>query len=183
MKTRAFTLIELLIVLVIIGILASLAVPQYRLFVIRARGAEAMQNVRAIADSLWRYYLEAGDFPRTEYGPIIVPSVLDIKVTNPSKYFTYGYALGERCPHADNAVVINAEFNFEVEYPDGRVPEGVPLRYYIVYCYGLPSLESGGQIYTGQKMDEHWYKYYWYDIAIKETPGYRPIVYWPGSGE
>jgi len=52
MNKRSFTLIELLIVLVIIGVVVTLAVPQYQNVVMRMRGAEAMRNVRALADSV-----------------------------------------------------------------------------------------------------------------------------------
>lgn len=60
---KAFTFIELLIVLVIIATLAVLAVPNYQRIVENSKGAEAKIILRALSDSLWRYYLEAGDFP------------------------------------------------------------------------------------------------------------------------
>ncbi len=50
-----FTLIELLAVVLIIGILTSIAMPQYRRSVQRAEAMEALTNLRTIFDSAKRY--------------------------------------------------------------------------------------------------------------------------------
>lgn len=51
MSPRGFTLIELLAVVLIMGILTAVAVPQYRSSLERSRVAEAMQMLPAIFDS------------------------------------------------------------------------------------------------------------------------------------
>ena len=53
MKTqkKGFTLVELVIAIVIIGILSIVSVPMYQLHVEKARVAEAIANLRAIADA------------------------------------------------------------------------------------------------------------------------------------
>lgn len=53
---KGFTLIEILIVVLIIGILAAVAVPQYQLASDKAKYAAMMNITRAIADSNERYY-------------------------------------------------------------------------------------------------------------------------------
>ncbi len=54
-KKHGFTLIELLAVVVILGILTSIALPQYRKSIQRAEAANALINLKTIFDSAKRY--------------------------------------------------------------------------------------------------------------------------------
>ena len=53
-----FSLIELMIVIVIIGILSAIAIPNYIKYVRSSRTAEAKTNVNAIAQYNEQYYSE-----------------------------------------------------------------------------------------------------------------------------
>jgi len=55
-----FTLIELLVVVLIIGILAAIALPQYKKTVMRSRAAEAVTNIKALANAQKAYILTTG---------------------------------------------------------------------------------------------------------------------------
>lgn len=54
-RNFGFTLIELLTVVVILGILTSIALPQYRKSIQRAEAANALINLKTIFDSAKRY--------------------------------------------------------------------------------------------------------------------------------
>lgn len=60
MLKKGFTLLEVLVVVIIIGILASIAMPQYFRTLEKSRSAEAVANVGSIRMSLDRYWYENG---------------------------------------------------------------------------------------------------------------------------
>lgn len=63
-EKRGFTLIELLVVVLIIGILASVALPQYQVAVTKTRFTQMQALTNAYMTAIDSYYLTNGTWPR-----------------------------------------------------------------------------------------------------------------------
>lgn len=61
-KERGFTLIELMIVVAIIGILAAIAIPNFRNYQLKAKRNELPTNLKAIRTAELSYQAEKGHF-------------------------------------------------------------------------------------------------------------------------
>ncbi|MFA4989800.1 MAG: prepilin-type N-terminal cleavage/methylation domain-containing protein [Candidatus Omnitrophota bacterium] len=85
-KERSFTLIELIIVVVIIGILALVAIPRYFANVAKAQKTQVYANLDAIRQTLLGYYAVNGVWPATNTWPSIVTVDGDTisQISNPS---------------------------------------------------------------------------------------------------
>lgn len=76
-KTSGFTLIEVMVVVVILGILAALIVPKIMSRPEQARRVKVKQDILAIQSALDLYKLDSGMYPSTDQG-------LQSLVTKPS---------------------------------------------------------------------------------------------------
>jgi type IV pilus assembly protein PilE len=74
-----FTLIELMVVVAIVGILASIALPSYTAYVTRTKVTEATNNLSNLRVGLEQYYQDN----RTYVGGVVTPPA------GSAKYFTY----------------------------------------------------------------------------------------------
>ena len=82
MKRQAFTLVELAVVVVIIGVLAAFAVPRFIASVERSKAAEAFNYLSATQSAQERYHARQGTYASDM-------ADLDIRFSTP-KYYTVG---------------------------------------------------------------------------------------------
>lgn len=61
---NGFTLLELVTVLAIISILASIALPNYQRAIVKAREAVLKDNLFFMRDAIDQYYLDKGKYPQ-----------------------------------------------------------------------------------------------------------------------
>ena len=89
-KNSGFSLVELMIVIVIIGVLAAVAVPIYSNNVMKAKMSEADASLGSIRTQLRLYYGENGEYPTLSSGSYVIgASWHDIKTGElTGKYFT-----------------------------------------------------------------------------------------------
>jgi prepilin-type N-terminal cleavage/methylation domain-containing protein len=82
LKSSGFTLVELAVVIVIIGVLAAFAVPKFRDAVERSKAAESFNYLSSVRAGQERYHARQGTYAASV-------TMLDIKFSAP-KYFTVG---------------------------------------------------------------------------------------------
>ncbi len=114
---RGFTLIELLVVVLIIGILASIAVPQYQKAVHRARINSYMPLIRSLAEAQEMYYMANGRYSR---------DIEELAVNYPSECVKNFYDNGDM--QCDNNVELAVFYDYNSR-PD------YPLAIGMIYCY------------------------------------------------
>lgn len=126
-----FTLIELMVVILIIGLLATIVVQNLKGATDKAKRIKAQADISALKTALDRYYLDNGSYPSSDQGlPALISAPQNGKV--PADYPPGGYI--ERIPND---------------------PWGNPYVYqsdgdnYVLKSYGADGVEGG----TGKNAD------------------------------
>ena len=99
MHKKGFTLLEVLIVVIIIGILAAIALPQYTATIEKSKSAEAATNVGSIRTALDRYWYQNGavtttidnldiDNPNSVTNKLYAYSIADDGTTSTTRAYT-----------------------------------------------------------------------------------------------
>lgn len=85
-KQRGFTLIELMIVVVIIGILAAVAYPAYQNYVERTRRGQAQADLLELSQLMERRYSNGFDYRKADGSAPDLPFSVSPRDGNPAAY-------------------------------------------------------------------------------------------------
>ena len=114
MSKRAFTLIELMIVVAIIGILAAIAIPNFVKFQCRSKQSEAKGNLKALYVSQESYRAEADTYGLTTLIVGFAPKGNKIR---------YVYTTGTNTNTFSGLATVNASFLGELGADNWTVNE------------------------------------------------------------
>ncbi len=104
-KEQGFTLIELMIVVIVVGVLAAVAIPMYQVVPKRSMGTEATAALGLVKDAMRTYYAEHHTYSDASFGdgaPVTAGGVL---VVNPNDL--EGRYFSEDCYTFDGAPTAN----------------------------------------------------------------------------
>ena len=80
-RTKGFSVVEMMVVVVIIGILAQLGLSRYRIMSAKSKQAEAKLNLHSIEEMQEVYFLEHGKY-QTDDAPVGLGDCDDTNLTN-----------------------------------------------------------------------------------------------------
>lgn len=140
--TGGFSLIELLVVVLIIGILAAVALPQYQLTVEKARAAQAAVMVNAIAKAQESYFLANNKYAETL-------EELDIDI--PGEPFTYYGTSRKKHGLFDFTAKCTSEWEGCIAASDRwidaeKVGESGQIQYFLIRFSQDPNVYCSGSI-------------------------------------
>ena len=106
-SNKSFTLVELIIVVIIVGILASLGLTQYSVVVEKSRIAEARTHIATMRQLAYSYYLNGGDLSAITNADVGIGTGQIPNSAVSTNYFYYG--VSSTYPPTANYVVLYAE--------------------------------------------------------------------------
>lgn len=135
---RGFTLLEILIVVAILGILVSIALPAYNDSVLRANRAEAKSELLQVAADQERYFSSFNTYI-DDATPLVTPTVADRDRTTQNGFYVISVGAG--------ASGIGSSF-IATATPQGDQTDDV--------CTTLTITNTGVRGSTGAAVDECW---------------------------
>lgn len=165
MKSRAFTLVELLVVVAIVAILSAIALPNFLEAQTRAKVSRAKSDMRTMATALATYYGDHNAFPTSNFTPRFRRFR---PLTTPVAY------LSSVPTDPFNPPDVNAgPFRSRGDYRYGAMPFSNPWRYILV---------SDGPSLTADSDPIQFYPGYSLGLFFGTVDGHDYTIYDPTNG-
>jgi prepilin-type N-terminal cleavage/methylation domain-containing protein len=141
---KSFTLVELIIVIIIVGILASLGLTQYNLMVEKSRTVEAKVRIGTMRTFAYQYYLEHGTLEGMVNADVGVDNTctsVDLYRYYVSNYTTYAALAAARCTSGGKAPNTTRLYYFFLLFYPGVGQSEWHCHYSddSSACFGLPA--------------------------------------------
>jgi type IV pilus assembly protein PilE len=94
MRQQGVTLIELVVVMVIVGILAAVAIPSYRNYVIRSQRSDAKDALLALATQQEKHYLQCNTYATAIGANTACPATLQGTATSENGWYALDITQG-----------------------------------------------------------------------------------------
>lgn len=147
--SRAFTLIELLIVVAIIAILAAVAVPNFLEAQVRAKVARVKTDMRTLATAMETYRLDNSGYP--EYAVIITPpgdEIQDPAIVHGPDYFECFSRVPGLCITTPIAYLATIAPDLFAKKFEGPKPQ--------VWDFSYKNSRQNNRIFVGDRGGEPW---------------------------
>ena len=161
MKNHAFTLVEVLIVILIIGVLAAIAYPQYKLSLLRSEYSKLKGYVETMHDSVQRYYLSNGTWPKKltdldiELAGQLASNDTYIRIKNPSGTECWLWNTGS----SGYVACAFTRFNYNVRYEHNFLGSSTDRNCYTGTSETDTIVAKLCQLETGKTSTNKYYKY------------------------
>jgi len=138
-RLKAFTIMEVLIVVILVGVVAAFAIPNYNKGLEKSDEREAVSNLRLIAQAL-----EVYNFRNRQYPSANMPQVSDINTTLDLGILERNVDYSCTTPGANVRCTGTSNYGWGVRYT-------TPLDSNSVICHtgGCPSCPANGCSYAG----------------------------------
>ena len=127
---KGFTLLELLVVVLIIGILAAIALPQYKKAIEKTKASQALTLIKSLDESIRSYQMTTGHYP-TDFNlfDIEIPESFNINEKFVNNEFTYGQSNEDWNISVENREIGNGVILYMVRRSGKYLGAGFSIAY------------------------------------------------------